>query len=299
MMRHASAMGIGLGLFITLPALGGVQDAATLQSALDETVRALAVLTGIEQDFAAGKRELAVPVALASSEAPLADARTRDEQQERLRKEVGRLQAAHDELANRSSGSAGAALAPEAVAQRNSASDVAVITAISTGMTDELRAQFSSEPLLPSVASTGTGTTAGSGKPTGSAPAAGTTERIADELRRGQALYRSGKYKEALIALRAIEHDVRARYWLARTLEKLERLDEALALYQAVAADANAGYLAERARNDAEFLEWRRTFQAKLAKEEASKRAAQAGPRQGQPADASAPVKLAPQKAKP
>lgn len=262
MMRHSSSLGVGLGLLVVLPALGSSQGAGgadggmdgSLARALDQTVRALAVLTGLEKDVATRPPTEAIETARSVTERPLADEQQRDETLMRLRKDVGRLQMTYDDLALLARTPAVETQhAPTPVQpQRESG--------VSTGIDDALRAQLSSEPLLPRVrAETSAATTADAPAKTPATP-----DAVADELRRGQALYRAGQYKEALTVLRALSADVRARYWSARTLERLERFEEALELYQQVAADKTSGYLAERAKGDAEFLAWKQGFEKKL-----------------------------------
>jgi tetratricopeptide (TPR) repeat protein len=264
-MRHSSSLGVGLGLLVMLPALGSSQNAGgtdggldnSLAKALDQTVRALAVLTGLEKEIPQRPAVEAVEIARSVTERPYGDEQQRDETLTRLRKDVGRLQMTYDDLEAR-------AHAPSS----EPAPTFATFTparpvqdaGVSTGMNDELRAQLSSEPLLTPIRATNTNLAAGetpANTPT-------TPDAIADELRRGQALYRAGHYKEALTVLRTLSADVRARYWSARTLERLERFEEALELYQQVAADKTSGYLAERAKGDAEFLAWKQGFEKKL-----------------------------------
>lgn len=261
-MRHSASLGVGLGLLVVLPALGSNQSAGgtdggldgSLAKALDQTVRALAVLTGLEKDIAQRPPAEAVELARSVTERPFGDEQQRDETLMRLRKDVGRLQMSYDDLDALTHAPSSEPMSSFAVAQP------VQDTSVSTGMNDELRAQLSSEPLLAPLRATNTNTAAGD------APAhtQTTADAVADELRRGQALYRAGHYKEALTVLRALSADVRARYWSARTLERLERFEEALELYQQVAADKSSGYLAERAKGDAEFLAWKQGFEKKL-----------------------------------
>jgi len=265
MMRHSSSLGVGLGLLVVLPALASNQGAGgadggldgSIAKALDQTVRALAVLTGLEKDVATRPAAEAVETVFSVTEPPIADEPQRDETLMRLRKDVGRLQMTYDDLEQ-------LAHAPAAEPQPLAANPIGAGTkhdaGVSTGMDDALRAQLSSEPLVARMpASTTPATTSDAPAKTPSTP-----DAVADELRRGQALYRAGQYKDALTVLRALSADVRARYWSARTLERLERFEEALELYQQVAADKTAGYLAERAKGDAEFLAWKQGFEKKL-----------------------------------
>src|SRR5690349_10957712 len=100
-MRYGASIGTGMGLVLVLASLAGPQDPASLQRSLDETVRALAVLTGLEKDLGtkdAVAPERAIEIAKTSSEPAFGDERARDEALQALRRDVGRLQMTHDEL---------------------------------------------------------------------------------------------------------------------------------------------------------------------------------------------------------
>lgn len=255
-MRYTPAIGIGLGLVVVLPALGGPQQQQDLEHALSETVRALAVLTGIEKDLHTRPAEQAVELARSATEPAFGDDRSRDEQMQMLRKDVGRLQMTMDELSG--STTTGDTSSTGATTPTDGTTPLPSVT-ITTGMDDRLRAQLSGEPIT--TFTRRDGGSRGSAVPT---PARAKADAAADALRQGQALLRANKPKDALIVLRAVESDVRAKYWMARSLEKLERIEEALDLYRAVSAAPDAGYLAQRATNDADFLEWKRDFAKKL-----------------------------------
>lgn len=274
-MRHGAAIGTGMGIVLVLASLAGPQDPSSLQKTLDETVRAIAVLSGLEKDIAtkdAVAPERAVEIARTASEPAFGDERARDDALQTLRKDVAGLQMEHDELLR------AASVAPTSTdVARASEAGAPILLPITTGLDDRQRAELSFEPRATFVPLSST---------------AGTTTNVprddaADALRQGQAFFRAAKYGEALIALRRIEGDVRAKYWIARTLEKLARNEEAVELYRAVEADANAGYLATRAKNDREFLEWKRAFAKKLEAESAAKTPAK-------PADAAKPAKKEP-----
>ncbi|MBK7878560.1 MAG: hypothetical protein IPJ77_23125 [Planctomycetes bacterium] len=263
-MRFSSAIAMGLGLIVVLPALSGAQQQQDLEHALSQTVRALAVLSGIEKDLPARPADQAVELARSATEPAIGDERSRDEELQLLRKDVGRLQMTWDELARGTSDGSAAATPTPAPGEPTALPSVT----ITTGMSETLRAQLSGETLVPFARRNPT-------SPLQGTPAAPVRDAAADALRQGQALLRANKPKDALIVLRAVESDVRAKYWMARALEKLERYEEALDLYRAVAQAPDAGYLAARATNDADFLEWKRDFAKKLDK--------------GSPADASSP----------
>jgi tetratricopeptide (TPR) repeat protein len=98
----------------------------------------------------------------------------------------------------------------------------------------------------------------------------------ADALRLARAYYRQGQYDRAFALLEGRSTDPTEAYWRARCLEKLGRLDEALAAYEVLAADAEGGADAQRAREDLEFLRWRQQFEQR-------RKSASGGPASGGP----------------
>src|SRR5688572_21687017 len=189
-MRHGTIAGVGLGLLVVLPTLTASQSRNDLERTLADTVRALAVLTGLEPGLAARPPEQTVELARGATEPAFGDEAQRDEQLQRLRKDVGRLQMVADELARVSTTDASGALTASA------AGDAAL--PITTGLDDRQRAQLSSE--LPATIARPLPATAGE-------PRTAKTAR-ADALRQGQALLRAGKPKDALAVLRDVEDDV-------------------------------------------------------------------------------------------
>lgn len=79
----------------------------------------------------------------------------------------------------------------------------------------------------------------------------------ADPVRQGRAAYFAGEYERAVSLLSREPDRTLAVYWLAKSLEKLDRESEALKAYQRVAASEDEPDLAERAQFDLEFLRWR------------------------------------------
>jgi hypothetical protein len=64
-----------------------------------------------------------------------------------------------------------------------------------------------------------------------------------------------------------VKDDPRALYWKGRAAERMERFDEAASAYKECIAHPKAADLAERAKTDLEFLQWRRTFDARIKPE--------------------------------
>ncbi len=244
MMKFSHAINTLVASVLVLPALTlqGRREGG-LEAALADTVRALEFLTGLEPKVQAEPRT-SVPLLRDVTESPLPDPRERDERLVALRNEVARLQMIHDDLANR------VEAAPGTSALAIDPNQPPVPVALTTGLTDADRISISGTP-PPRPARGPVGETI---EPAGF---------CADAARRGQALYRAGRYQECADFLKSIENDVRATYWLARAQEKLGQTEDALRGYRAVAESKEDASLAERANADAEFLDWQREFAKK------------------------------------
>lgn len=258
MMKLSYAVNTLVASILVVPALTLQGDGnGGLERSLRETVRALEYLTGLETRVHADPRA-SVALVQQATEPPLTDARERDEKLVQLRDEVARLQMIHDELLGRAS-------AP-GIASHVALADAASISsqgAVTTGLSEDARLSISgAPPPRPAHAPIGE-----------SLEAEGF---CADPARRGQALYRAGRYGECVAFLAKIENDPRAAYWLARAHEKLGHIDDALRGYRWVAQAKDAGTLAQNARADLEFLEWQREFAKKLASTAASSTGAEA-----------------------
>jgi tetratricopeptide (TPR) repeat protein len=77
---------------------------------------------------------------------------------------------------------------------------------------------------------------------------------------KARAAYLAGQFDRALAAFQSGPDDPRHRYWRALCLDRLGRVEEALALYDVVINDSNAGEYVERSRSDADFLRWKSAF---------------------------------------
>ncbi len=82
--------------------------------------------------------------------------------------------------------------------------------------------------------------------------------------RHGRAYFRAGRYEEAIALLKRKPGEPVAEYWIARSLERLERPLEAIRYYESVMSNESAGALADRAKSDRDFIEWRQGFERKL-----------------------------------
>lgn len=79
----------------------------------------------------------------------------------------------------------------------------------------------------------------------------------ADPVRQGRAAYFAGDYERSVMLLASYPDRLDAVYWQGRSLEKLDRVQEALKAYQLVAESEDGGELADRARLDLDFLQWK------------------------------------------
>jgi tetratricopeptide (TPR) repeat protein len=259
-----------LGVLYAVPL--AIQDQAprTLQSALDETVRSLDVLRGI-----ATVERPDVGLVRAATETPLSDANERLARLDRLHGDLSRLEA-HLELLR-----SGVAPATAFVSTPTGASPVPTL-----GLGDGEIARLieaTRTPVGPAVETTDAGReraprssggdTLRSNNETPSETTAVTTDGTntggvlppppMDEsliFAKARAAYLAGQFDRALAAFQSGPDDPRHRYWRALCLDRLGRVEEALALYDVVIGDADGGEYVERARSDADFLRWKSNF---------------------------------------
>jgi tetratricopeptide (TPR) repeat protein len=254
MLRFQTALASLLGSALVAPVFLGQGSIATLEDALAGTQRALEVLKSLEQRLQEDPGA-ALGLLLSATEPAALDEPQLDARFESLRNEVSLLQMELDALQSPqlAAGTPGAGAAPLPVLPLSS--EPAWVT---TGLDDSLRALLASDapvsPVRPTLRMEGA-----------DAPDAGANAYSADPLRHGIACYRAGRHAEALALLAPIE-GATALYWTARTLERLERLDEAVATMERALAKASAatgetpGFEPRRAESDLEFMRWKRDF---------------------------------------
>jgi tetratricopeptide (TPR) repeat protein len=253
MMRFGSFVQVAIGAVLVLPAVTLEQGGGgSLEETLRRTLRALENLGSLEQRIAA-RDASAVTALMRWTEPAPADSAARqeaDRQLEELRGEIAALEARVEPEVDR-----GAGAAPPDMAGDTS------LAPATTGLDEAARRA------LRSIVPQPTATTA---KPE---PEPAPVQRealepegyLADALRLGRALYLQGRYEQSLAVLQPAELGPTALYWRARGLERLGRFDEALACYRSLTADAAGSFEAERAKEDAEFLEWRIAFERRTA----------------------------------
>jgi hypothetical protein len=258
MMRFQTAIAGLLAPVLVVPVFLGQGSIATLQDALAGTLRALEVLKSLEQRLQA-EPAATLGLVLSATEAPAGDEVQRDRRLEGLRNEVNLLQMELDAMLSPVLGADGAvqgALGTR-LALEETEPGTAPAAGITTGLDDSMRALLSGARPLPrdnAPREEGTGASvSGAGEP------AAESAYTADPLRHGITCYRAGRYAEAWTLLAPLE-DASALYWQARTLERLERLDEAVKTMERAIAKGGAAPELRRAQTDLEFLRWKRDF---------------------------------------
>lgn len=249
MMKFTGAIGGVLSALVVVPAIGlgqhgGDQALHSLEKSLTKTVETIELLVGL-RDAADEGEPITTRVAVSLTEPALQDGRERDERLDELRSQVGLLQQELDLVEARALGG---------VETQNPAG----LTPVPPRMRDE-------ERLTVGLDTSGLAVVRDLPRPDQSSESdSGVDDEdpvefvgySADALRQAQTCYRAGQYARGL-ALLSNDETVPGLYWRARCLERLERNDEALALYERVAAREDAGSYAERARTNAEFVRWR------------------------------------------
>lgn len=276
MMRHMTAMSSGLALLFVAP--GTIlqnEDLRILELALEDTARAIEVVTGIQQE-PAPSADLIKSV----TEAPALDARGRDEKLQTLRDEVSLLQMEFDALQGLPVGHLGA---------RPTGDTLRKSTSVPTGLTPEARAallrlgsgtnttvaprknarpaQGESTPNSPSKARPNAPKEQ---NPPSESEADPLSTYSADPVAAARACFYAKQYERGLQLLSGQTTDLQALYWKARILEKVEDYVGAIAaLNEIIRLTGGEGYDAKRAETDKAFLEWKRDF---LARVEASRK---------------------------
>jgi len=259
MLRFQTAIAGLLAPVLVVPVFLGQGSIATLQDALAGTLRALEVLKGLEQRLQADPAAT-LGLVLSATEAPAGDEVQRDRRLEGLRNEVNLLQMELDAMLSPvlgADGSVQGALGTRLALEEGAEPGAAPSAGITTGLDDSLRALLSGARPLPrdnAPREDGAGASvSGAGEP------AAESAYTADPLRHGITCYRAGRFAEAWTLLAPLE-DAAALYWQARTLERLERLDEAVTTMERAIAKGGAAPELRRAQTDLEFLRWKRDF---------------------------------------
>lgn len=242
MMRHAISLNLGLATLFVVPAvtLRG-QEPLDIVGRLAATVRALEDLAGLQERLSGGSG--GVSEVLAATEAPIGDARARDESLTRLRGETAGLQMRYDEIL--AEGHAVGLGALPFVGPDAEQAETWVRSVATTGLDDQQRAALSRLP------EGGFGSMHSTGDRRSFEDEPGYT---VDAVAQGRLLTRAGRYDEALVLLQD-RPEPEARFWLARCYEELGRREDALALLVALEGDEQAGSFQRRAKYERGFLQ--------------------------------------------
>ena len=255
MMKFSYVTNLAIATVLVVPAVTlQTGSAGSLEESLSRTLVALENLAGIEQRIEAREPGAVMDVtrwtetAMETGEDPGANDRLLDS----LRAEVSQLQTQVDLARKRTTGDTGST-----GALPGWTGEAAPTT---YGLDEDMRRRLAGGGRL-------AGARGGDVKPggAGAAPVAAVAFEeegyAADAMMLARAYYRTRRYEEALEALEARRTEPEGRYWMARSLEKLGRSQDALEAYLEVIEMPAAGPLAERAREGTDFLRWRLEFE--------------------------------------
>lgn len=248
MLKFTYIANLGIfGMFAFPAAMQGTGNFG-LEKALDQTITALDQLTQTQATIQSGDYAV-VDELLQTTEAPVADAPASAEIQNKLRDEVSRLQMVLDTLES------------DYVLPPISTESVGIKSKTTTqGLTEEQR-QTIGGILVPVPGGKQTSEIL-TEEGTASFERDGFT---ADYALHGRAYYRAGRFEEGITLLRhAKPDDAEAMYWRARCLERVDKLNEAIQAYTKVIENPKAGSLADRAKDDRGFVEWKIAFSSKV-----------------------------------
>lgn len=241
MMKYQTPITTALAALLVVPLFAQDKAMRTLQNALLGTTRALDSLEKIQEriklDPLSGIEQI-----LAATETPVLQEQQQDERLQTLRNEVNQLQMQLDSLE----------------IGKGNFPDMSEGSVPTTGIDDNVR-----RALL--------GLTKNQPQPD-LQPRRQTTvlpegpEYSADPIAQSRTFYRLSRYTDAVSILMTLPDDPKALYWKARSLEKLERVDEAIEALKKVVELAPDSHEGKRAQTDIEFLSWKSDFKRKLPK---------------------------------
>jgi len=232
MLKFTYLAQLGLAGIVFVPAVVLEEDpAAGFTDALANTRATIESLDHLHEALTRGDYTK-VGASLGATESPAGKARERDEHLAYLRGEVSRLQMRWDALEAAMSAKAPATAPAEGSTVQPLANTPKVTlpedwaSRATTGLDQNARAE-----LVQRLASQGTPTKAPGPQEKTSYEPSGFT---AHAVRHGRAYYKAGRYEEALSLLKASTEQAGARFWIACSLEKLGRVEEAITAYEAV-----------------------------------------------------------------
>lgn len=245
MLRFHTALTSLLAAVLVPAVFLGDGEIGSLEQALGETERALQVLGSVLKNAEGGDAS-AVGAVRRATESPILDPERRDARLVDLRNQVNLLQAELDGLRAPALGT----VAPPPPAE------AAALPPITSGLSPHVLEGLVARPTLEPAPATGA--------PASAAPPAATGAPLysADPVGHARACYLAGHFQKCLELTQQRADDPEALFWKARALERLGRLDEAVATMREAATRGEGTPLAQRARTEIEFLEWRRSFLA-------------------------------------
>ena len=282
MMKFHAALSTGLATFLIAPAVLGGDELETLEAALRATDRALDVVVGVERRMDENPEE-AMSLIKQVTEAPILDARRRDERLATLRGEVNLLRTELDQL-EMSALERGAhpmgdlghrtdtVLPPQPSGGSVGPTNLSPVT---TGFDDATRAALEVAKLeamarLSASTQASVGGTASESDPSAQA-ATGEDGYSADPVRHARAYYKAGHYSKGFRLLKDAE-GAEALFWRARLAERMGDLEQAETdLRQVLTMDAE-GPFAARAQQDLDFVKWKREFNQRMGARRGSQR---------------------------
>lgn len=274
MLKFSYPTGLVIVAAVALPEALSIQSIdAGQDAAVEATLTAIDELAAISS--ALERREAgAIQRVLDMTQPPFAEPAVQDEFLAKLREEVGDLRLALEGDVVRTGGSLAPRWSPGGIAQPVDISPEANAESVqsesSPGTTGDA---------LPQPTSGGAGSAPSTGAAQGAAPLASRTQAHAgvrlrklsleaegynaDALRQGRLLFRAGRFQEAIDVLAPLEADAEAKYWVARAYEALGDEHEAAVRYRQLSDESGADeYIARRAAQDLDFLEWKQRFDA-------------------------------------
>lgn len=256
-MRYQAALSSVLAAALVPALYFGDGELATLEDALAETTRALEVLSGLSARAEQGDPQ-SVDFVRSVTEAPILEARRRDERLVDLRNQVNLLQAELDVLEvpafviepTTTSAVPGAGMADDTGTDVGAGMAArGTLPRISAGLSPEQRALLTApEPTRPAAEVPQPG-------PSDEAPG-----YSADPLAHARACFHARRYEKCVALAEELPDSADAQFWKSRALEKLGRLDQAIAAMQRSLELSGEGPVAHKAKAELEFLQWRRSF---------------------------------------
>jgi tetratricopeptide (TPR) repeat protein len=263
MLKFSYLAQLGLAGTVLVPAIVLKEDPASgLTHALANTRITLESLEHLHSALTRGDYSK-VASSLGATESPTGAVRERDEHLAYLRNEVSRLQMRWDAFSEALSAKAPAPTTEAAPSADPSVATPAVESALAelslptTGMNQTARAE-----LVQRLAAQGAPIAAlSTGEKVSYEPAGFSAHAV----RHGRACYKAGRYEEALAILRQTSEQAGAHFWIACSLEKLGRTEEAIAAYESVMQSPQDSKHAVHAERNRDFLIWKRDFDARIS----------------------------------